>query len=85
MYFSVVIGFKMFDYILFNVLLIAFSIDAPLGILIASGIEALAKFFVVRKAMNTGSEAVQDRPPNGSETTGQTPCERSGVYRAKAT
>ena len=50
-YFAAVAVFKAFDYLMFNVLLIAFHVTAPVSVFLASCLQAVLKFFVVRRAL----------------------------------
>jgi hypothetical protein len=56
-YFGAVALFKAFDYLVFNVLLIAFQVAAPVSVFLASCLEAVLKFFVVRRALAGKLEA----------------------------
>ncbi len=49
-YLGAVSGFKVLDYLLFT-LLVSWNLAAPLSVLVASSLEAVVKFFVVRRVL----------------------------------
>jgi hypothetical protein len=53
-YLMAVAGFKLFDYLLFN-LLVAWEFNAPFSVILASAIEAVARFLVVRRILTRGT------------------------------
>ena len=68
-YFIAVIGFKIFDYAIFNAILAAFTVTAPVGVFVASSLEAILKFFVVRHFLMKPSEKIAIDVPIQTEQT----------------
>jgi hypothetical protein len=59
-YFGAVALFKLFDYCVFSVLLLACQVTAPASVFLASCLEAVLKFFVVRRALARSVASVPD-------------------------